>query len=40
MVDDQMLKEKQQTWIGFGRFMIYSVFVAIVTLSLMALFLT
>ena len=40
MADDQMLREHRETWIGFSRLMLWSIVVIIITLSLMALFLT
>ncbi len=40
MTDDQMLREHQETWIGFGRLLLWSIVTIVITLSLMALFLT
>lgn len=40
MADDQMLKEHQQTWNGFCRLLLWSVVAIVITLALMAAFLT
>jgi hypothetical protein len=40
MADDQMLQEHRQTWNGFCRLMLWSIVAIVITLSLMAMFLT
>ena len=40
MANDQMLNDHRQTWIGFCRLMLWSIVTIVITLSLMALFLT
>jgi hypothetical protein len=40
MADDQMLQEHRQTWIGFCRLMLWSIVAIVITLALMAMFLT
>jgi len=39
MADDQLLREHQQIWMGFKRFITVSSVLVIITLGLMALFL-
>jgi hypothetical protein len=40
MADDQMLSEHRQTWIGFCRLLFWSIVAIVITLALMAMFLT